>query len=60
MYMGKGTAWKQVVGNNDKLQVTSQCSIPKADHSRPHPGRAYITKCNARKLRESGKNVGRG
>jgi hypothetical protein len=60
IYMRKGTTWEQVVGNNDKLQVTSQCPIPKADRSQPHPSRAYITKCNARKLWASGKNVGRG
>jgi hypothetical protein len=29
MYMRKGTAWEQVVGNNDKFQVTSQSPIPK-------------------------------
>ena len=42
----KGTAWKCVVGNNDKFQGTSQQPIPDLGRSL-HPSRTCITKCDA-------------
>lgn len=42
----KGTAWKCVVGNNDKFQGTSQQPIPDLGRSM-HPSRTCITKSDA-------------
>ena len=58
MYMRKRTACEQVVGNNDKFQVTSHRPIPEANHRQPHPGRTCVTKCNTcTQLRASGKSL---
>ena len=43
MYMRKGTTCEQVVENNNKFQVTSHRSIPKAKHRQPHPGHTCVT-----------------